>query len=476
MAIWEIPEQYIIDYSHDGEDLDGLAFKTKYCFEEAFKSLKELHDTSDAIIESIQAAESIDASIGIDVSLEDLQDGQLLVYRESDSKFHNETYEGGTASGTAQDVEHLTRLVNNLYLVLDVAELNPGGYDGLSGETFYGDSSNIDATSVTVTDLLQGSEEITVNSTNGLIEGSSYLLTDGETSEWVKISQIVPSSNLVILKEAVTEQFVTSSTNLIRSYGTIEEGKISGTGAFFTTKVLPFVDSETGEEKFIRRANLIVKHQNVADAEITAEIALRPTATFVKGEVIGIGDGAEHSATVSHTEKLTRYKFALYFDGVKQTQNYSFDTETGNVSFLAPQNAIVSVDYFYNWGEETFANMEKVGKYPDRNNPKRATTQFAYATSTAGKVATIRLGLNRGTGDSENEIVSTGTGKPKGFKLAHHARGSTIQVTPSTATFNYNSELDTVVVTAPLGEAISISYSWRGRSFSVDSFVCMFNE
>lgn len=473
MAIWEIPEQYIIDYSQDGEDLDGLAFKTKYCLEEAFKSLKELHDTSDKIIESINA------SIGIDVSLEDPQDGQLLVYRESDSKFHNETYAGGISSGTAQNIEHLTRLVNNLYLVLDVAELNPGGYDGLSGETFYGDSSNVDTTSVVVTDLLQGSDEITVNSTNGLIEGSSYLLTDGETSEWVKIAQIVPSSNLVVLKEAVTEQFATNATNLIRSYGTIEEGKISGNGAngaFFTTKVLPFVDSETGEEKIIRRANLIVKHQNIADAEITAEIALRPATIFVKGEVIGIGDGAEHAVTVSHTEKLTRYNFALYFDGIKQTQNYSFDTETGRVAFLAPQNAIVSVDYFYNWGEETFANMAKVGKYPDRNNPKRATTQFAYTTSIGGKVATIRLGLNRGTGDSENEIVSTGTGKPKGFKLAHHARGSTIQVTPSTATFNYNSELDTVVVTAPLGEAISISYSWRGRSFSVDSFVCMFNE
>lgn len=43
MAIWEIPESQIIDYSPNGDDVDSFSQKTKFCLEELFKSLQHLH-------------------------------------------------------------------------------------------------------------------------------------------------------------------------------------------------------------------------------------------------------------------------------------------------------------------------------------------------------------------------------------------------------------------------------------------------
>lgn len=351
------------------------------------------------------------------------------------------------------------------------ADLNPGGYDGLSGETFYAEPDDIDATKVNALSLIQGDDSVDVDSIAGLVEGANYFLTDDVTTLPVQIKHIICENgiNRVIFYNGIGAQFLEGRTKLIRSLGSIEDD-----GAIITTNLIPFVNEATGEEISISRAHLVVKHENIADADIKAEIALRKNATFVKGEVIGIGDGKEQTVLLEHCEDLTSYKFALYFDGVAQ-ENYSFAPISGQVTFTAPTNAIVSADYFYNWEAETFVEMTKAGTYPDRRNPERASTQFVY-TGEAGKVATLRLTLKRGEGESLNEIVSTGTGKAKGFKLKHQALSSSIWVVPANAPWSFNEEQNTVIVTAPVGDAIRISYRWRGKSFGLDSFACVFNE
>ena len=217
-----------------------------------------------------------------------------------------------------------------------------------------------------------------------------------------------------------------------------------------------------------------IKHDNIADINISAEIALR-NATFVKGEIIGAGNGAKQSVILAHINGLTHYKFAVYFDGERQTSGITFDTKTGGVSFTAPEGAAVSADYFYNWGTEEFVSMQKAGTFPDRKNPAKATTQFTY-TGEAGNIATLRLKFSRANGTATNEIVATATGDYQAFKLAHHANYNEITVTPSTATYRFKSASEAIVVKANAGEQITISYKWRGLGFYVDSFACVFDE
>lgn len=496
MAIWRIPSEYIIEWSPNGDTVHTFSKKVKDCLELTFDDLYEVSDLLDSVKESITAVESSVKEIysiagsgdsvsgnansisGIGVEIASIGDGDILVYRESDKKFHNE--ENHATSKEQTDIGHLTRLVGNLYLTLDVAGLNPGGYDGLSGETFFGDTNDIDMTKPQVTSLIQGDDSLALDSPDGLTEGSIFLLSDGTNSSWVKIKQIRTGNRgtQVVLKEPVDKQFDINSTRLRRSRGAIDEGSISSRtgnysshGSFYTTNLITFVNEVTGEEKLISRALLLVKHQNIVDAEIIAEIALRETATFVKGEIVGIGNGLEQTVRLANRTNLASYKFALYFDGKKQTKDFTFDPTTGQVIFTAPLDSIVSVDYFYDWSEENFVEMDKVGTFVDRRNPNRATTQFTY-NGTAGKVATLRLTLKRKRGNAE--LTSTGTGKVQGFKLEHQAIADEIRVTPASAL--YDEVQNTIVVTAQAGDPITINYNWRGKSFIVDSFVCMFDE
>ena len=446
----------------------------------------------------------------IPVDINNLADGEVLRYHRSTNSFQNELaspvvgsakslilYDGSTVLGDyngsntvsidiqnvlnrsslSNEIAHLMRLTENLYLALDAADLNPGGYDGLSGETFYGTTTDIDTTEVNVLSVIQGDDSIDVDSLDGLVEGSHYILTDGNQTLPVQIKNIFVKNgvNRVVFYSPVSVSFVSSSVKLLRTNCDIGQGEFSGDDVYCVANLIPFVNEATGEVTEMSRAHLVVKHQNVADAEITAEIALRNGAKFVKGEVIGIGDGTLQTVTLENTAGLTFYRFALYFDGVQQTSGFSFSPLLGEVTFTAASGVIVSADYFYDWGAENFVAMTKTGTYPDRRDPERATTQFAY-DGTAGSVATIRLKLKRGEGYATNEVVSTGTGKPRGFKLKHQAVSGTVSVSPTPTSKSFNSAQNTAVVTAPVGNAIRISYRWKGNAFSADSFACTFNE
>lgn len=446
----------------------------------------------------------------IPVDINDMADGQILRYHSSTHSFRNEDpsevvgvgrslilrdgdrvlgdYNGGTTvnidlqevlnhSMLSREVQHLMRLTGNLYLALDAAELNPGGYDGLSGETFYGEGTDIDTTEVRVLSVITGDDSMDVDSVDGLIEGSHYILTDGTTTEDVQIKHIIieNGTNRLICYRAVTGAFTGNSIKLLRSNCTITEGAMTGDGVYCTANLIPFVNEATGTATEISHAHLVVKHQNIADAEITAEIALRGGVKFVKGEVIGIGNGSTQTVLLEHTDDVTSYKFALYFNGVRQTSGFEFSPILGQVTFTAANGVIVSADYYYDWCKEDFVEMTKTGTYPDRRDQTRATTQFCY-DGDGGTVATIRLTLKRGEGTATNEIISAGTGRPRGFRLAHQAISSSISVSPAPTSRSFNSEQNTVIVTAPVGNAIRISYRWKGKEFSVDSFACTFNE
>lgn len=222
-----------------------------------------------------------------------------------------------------------------------------------------------------------------------------------------------------------------------------------------------------------------VKHQRVPDTEIFAEISTHHGAEFVKGEIIGIGNGTATDTTLANTYKVAAQDFNLYFDGVKQTSGFTFSPSDAKVFYNAPAGAIVQADYIYNFNAEDWQEMYRNLEYRDDKNPNRATTQFHFAAqfkSNAGKIVAIRFKIKQNSGTVKNEILGTGNGKPQGFKLAHHALPSTISVSPATATWTYKENLDTIVINAPDLDTIKISYDWKARPVKIDSFAVIFNE
>lgn len=404
--------------------------------------------------------------------------GQSLILRDNGKLLGD--YNGSTTTeidvaevienSNVSYVNHALRLAENLHLALDIAELNPGGYDNLITETFRGNTSVIDTTVVNVTDLVTGDDSINVETVEGLVSGANYILTDGTTSETVKIKEIKisGSSKRIILTSPVANSFTLENAVLKRSTATISEGYVEGDGVYFVT--VPIKLSHD-----VSRIHMGVKHQNLKDIEINAEVALQ-AAKFVEGAILGVGDGTEQTITLENTSGVNFYGFKLYFNGVAQ-ENFSFNHKTGEVTFTAASGVIVTADYFYNWGEENFVAMTKTATYPDKNNPARATTQFTFRdTGDGGNIATIKISLKVLSGEENNLTIGAGTGRAQAFKLEHNAIPATISVSPTSATKRYDENLNVLVVTANAGEMITVSYAWRGESFKIDSLAAFFNE
>lgn len=230
----------------------------------------------------------------------------------------------------------------------------------------------------------------------------------------------------------------------------------------------------------ISRAHLMVKHPIVQDTEITAQIALRESPNTVTGEVLGTGTGTEQTVTLAHTENLASHNFALYFDGVQQNSaSYSYSPTDGQVTFTAQEGVSVTADYVYGWTEERFVDMVHDTEYPDKDDNTLVDDQFDYAAGEGdptGSVGTVRVTLIQHTGTVRNEALGTGTGNQQSFKLAHHAKAETIAVLPAEATWKFKDNTDVLLVTAPAGEQVSVSYDWAARTNYLESVACIFNE
>ena len=442
------------------------------------------------------------------LEIENLQDGDILVYRTSTGSYKNQApnfvgagkslifydgdkllgdYNGGETveiniakiieDSSTSYVNHLLRLIENLYLALNFANLDFGGYDALTTETFQGGISDLDNTVATVTQTIINDDSINVTSFKNLVIGALYTLTDGTYTQNVRVKKMRIGDDetlRVILTTKVTKPFAMGATYLKRASGTISDGYISGDGVYFVTKPI-LLNTK------MSRAHVSVKHENISDAEIEAQIAFLPQPKFVQGEVIGIGNGAEQTVILKNTNKVCLHNFKIYFDGVEQTEEIKINPDAAKVTFTAVDGVIVSADYFYDWEYENFYPMEKTGIYPDKNNPNRATTQFIYRAASdelSGTAAVLKFILKQKSGGVTNEFLGTGTGKNQGFKLEHQVvEPASIYVSPSTATFEFKNDSNVLVVkTANAGETVKVSYNWKGKSFKIDSWAGIFNE
>ena len=231
----------------------------------------------------------------------------------------------------------------------------------------------------------------------------------------------------------------------------------------------------------IGRAHLMVKHPIVQDTEITAEIALRTAPIQVKDELLATGDGTQKTVVLTHKRALASHGFALYFDGVAQeTGTYAYSSTDGQVTFTAADSVVVTCDYIYDWSPENFVPMTPDGVFSDTAGSYIVTDDFDYYAinddDPVGSVATVRINIIQHTGTETDVYLGTSDGSAHSYKLAHHAKTTTISVTPATSIWKYNANTDYLTVTAPEGQDIYVSYDWAARQNYIDSFVCILNE
>ena len=129
-------------------------------------------------------------------------------------------------------INHLERLVGNLYQDIQAAGIDPDGYDNALFETFSDGADEIDQTVVTVKSVVSGDDSIDVEDSSNLIIGAHYQLTDGEKTEEVQVKSINVSGSIkrVVLYENVKNQYIEGRMKLYRSSIAIYNGRAYGGG------------------------------------------------------------------------------------------------------------------------------------------------------------------------------------------------------------------------------------------------------
>lgn len=129
-------------------------------------------------------------------------------------------------------LNHIERLISNIYLTMRAGNLDPKGYDWAVVEDFERGAEDVDQSLVEVTSVVSGDDSIDVKDAAGLLIGSTYQLTDGENTEEVQIKSINVSGgiNRVILEGTVKNQYINGRTKLYRSSAIILNGRAYGGG------------------------------------------------------------------------------------------------------------------------------------------------------------------------------------------------------------------------------------------------------
>ena len=136
-------------------------------------------------------------------------------------------------------INHLERLVDNLYQDIQAAGIDPDGYDNALFETFSDGADEIDQTVVTVKSVVSGDDSIDVEDSSNLIIGAHYQLTDGEKTEEVQVKSINVSGTIkrVVLYENVKNQYTEGRVKLYRSTIAIYNGRAYGGGNTSTQEI-----------------------------------------------------------------------------------------------------------------------------------------------------------------------------------------------------------------------------------------------
>lgn len=237
---------------------------------------------------------------------------------------------------------------------------------------------------------------------------------------------------------------------------------------------------------FIRtmsKAHLMVKHPTVKDTDINAYVSLRPEAIQVTQEVLGVGDGAQHTYTLKHPVDIASHTFKLYFNGEPQSAGFAVSSTDGQVTATAPAGASVTADYKYNWKKETFTKMAFDADYSDTQDETMVKSQFDYIASTdadpTGAVSSIKIELIQKSGTVKAEAVGSGSGALASFELAHKAKPATLRIYAGgteTNSYTYKELTNTLFVTAAKGLAITADYDWAADTTYIDNFAVIWNE
>lgn len=216
-----------------------------------------------------------------------------------------------------------------------------------------------------------------------------------------------------------------------------------------------------------------IKHKRLIDSQI------RSFVNFIKPmkrrTFLSIGVATGNAATFILGENNVRDNgidpgSIQVFGNGNPIANFSYNTETSELTVVADAGVAISVNYNYDRQKEVWREMVKdvdQQPYDDGSYLTRFTYALPEAEQVGQTVSNIRLQLNRTTGRVTNEVLGTASGFTQQFVLKHAARADTLTCN---ASWSYDEGNQILTCVAPFGTQIVASYDWIGESQTLYSW------
>lgn len=229
----------------------------------------------------------------------------------------------------------------------------------------------------------------------------------------------------------------------------------------------------------IKQARMTIKHEALRDAGIKAYCALRERPKEARDEILGVGTGMRTTYKLAHTGGLKYDTIKVKYDGVIQNSGIEYNTQGARVTCTAPEGAIITCSYEYDWGVEEWQEMKQYSKY---EQDEVETTEYRYATSETGKsVAAVKLELCMTSGHIDNEALGVGTGILQTYQLSHKLRDTNISVSSngikqSTSNWSVSSDPRYIRIAGNVGSRITATYDWISETPIIYQIAAVFGE
>ena len=158
------------------------------------------------------------------------------------------------------------------------------------------------------------------------------------------------------------------------------------------------------------------------------------------------------------------------------TKQLTLDNEVSRAHAIIKHPKISDTEFkmFIIFGNSNnFSEMTHTASY-EKGNEIEENFEFT-ATDATSKIVTLKVENYQKSGSVGNEILGDGTGRQQAFKLAHNARPETLQVSGGNE-WTYKEKTQTLLVTANVGNEISVSYDWIAKPACLTALACSFNS
>lgn len=294
----------------------------------------------------------------------------------------------------------------------------------------------------------------TTTTGNGSVDITARIRQGDTWSEYMSLEAVhMKEANAIQLKAVYNVQTTSGADSCTIDKVTITYNTAGAIVSDATTEIVTVTQEFTNDLTYV---HTYAKHEALNDAEIKAFCSLRKTPQKRTMYQIGNGTGANRVYQLQNSG-VNQDTLMIYVDG-NIVQDFSYNTETSQVSLTAPNGSVVSASYEYGWESSDWIEMTK--GTTQVNDSGLYTTEYTYVIPTHEQsltVTAVKYALVRPEGTVTNETIGVGTGKRQLFQLPHIAKKETMQCSGQ---WNFDQENNILTVIAPEGSDIVVSYNW----------------